>query len=181
MDNSRSALDILHKLHDDIANMPALVDGSVEHPARYVAIDDVLGWVELALLAATEPVTNYSTAAHCPRCAICHTHDETCGQAVRRFFESSRLGPVMVVVGQVDTETIDLPCKPWPSDAPQPFDLLKEVLFLRAEVVRLESEAGTWESGFAKGRRFGQKKAIGERNQLRRALGALREQMEKQP
>lgn len=181
MDNSRSAVDILHKLHDDISNMPTRSEPINGQLFRYVELDEVLGWVELALMASTEPVTNYSTAAHCPRCAICHTHDETCGQAVRRFFDTNRLGPVMVVVGEVDTDTIDLPCKAWPEDAPQPFELLKEVISLRAQVLTLDLEADTWQSGYAKGRRAGRKTALAERNQLRRELGAAREQLGKQP
>lgn len=176
-----SAVDILHKLHDDIQNMPTRTEPISGQLFRYVQLDEVLGWVELAQLAAIEPVTNYSAAAHCPRCAICHSHDETCGQAVRRFFDSNRLGPVMVVVGEVDTQAIDLPCKAWPADAPPPFDLLKEVLSLRAQVVTLESEADTWQSGFAKGYRKGRQIALAERNLLRRQLGEAREQLGKQP
>lgn len=113
--------------------------------------------------------------AHCPRCCICHTSAETCLEAVYRCYMRIEEG------GDSATPRIEIPIEGWPPDEPPPFDLLKEVEALRAQVLTLEDEAGTWQNGFAKGRRAGTKTALAERNHLRRQLAAALEQLGKQP
>jgi hypothetical protein len=109
----------------------------------------------------------------CPRCSIGHTGAETCLEAVYRCY--------VRIEGGLDiaTDRIEIPIEGWPPDEPSPLDLLKEVVVLRAQVVTLEGEAGTWERGFAKGRRFGTKTALAERNGLRKQLGAALESLGK--
>jgi hypothetical protein len=47
------------------------------------AINDGL-WELRTFLAAPAVQTNSSGHAHCPHCAVCHTAEETCVQALRR-------------------------------------------------------------------------------------------------
>lgn len=57
-----------------------VVNATAFRPAGHVGL---MAWALAALKACTD--TNTSGKAHCPSCAVCHTSEETCVNALKRF------------------------------------------------------------------------------------------------
>lgn len=79
------------QLRDLLVRVCAQLDVRAEYDPTYAGTEKPLN-VEASLVNELRPLlddpialTNNSGQAHCPHCAVCHTSEETCIQALRRI------------------------------------------------------------------------------------------------